>query len=362
MRVDQLAGLVERHGDRVDGEVAAGEIARDPGRARPRAAPRVGVGLRSRARRCRSAPPVSHRRGPEAVVARGISPPSAAASLERVALDDDVEVGAARRRAARRAPRRRPGRRRLRLAAPRRAPARRRAAPRSGPRGLGVDLAWQRSVGCERAADAFPTMTAFADGPPARRSGARGACARACSGRGRGAASPSAPAARSPTIRSSSATATSAARRRCELEAEEQPKPRSRSRRSTGPSTATTTSARATCRPKRVKPPFDASEWSFQAGQAARVLADRRRRHPLLPSTRTRSSTRSTPTRARSSGSSDIGVLGASSPAYSRRARLRGHARARRRRWRCAPATARCSGRGRSPAAARPRRSSSART
>ena len=96
--------------------------------------------------------------------------------------------------------------------------------------------------------------------------------------------------------------------------------------------------------------------------QAARVLADRRRRHPLLPGQGRALLRARAPTRARSSGRSR------SAPSGRRRRPTRTGsstrspcsappASTRAKRWRCARRTASCCGAIRCPGAARPRRS-----
>ena len=120
----------------------------DAGRASPRAAPRVRVGLGPGRGRGRSRGPPSRTLAVAKRSCSSTSPPRRRGHRRGVALDGDVEVGRASRRAAGRGPPRRPDR-----AATRRRRSRRRsqlgiapasAAPRSLSLGLG--LAWASSL------------------------------------------------------------------------------------------------------------------------------------------------------------------------------------------------------------------------
>ena len=148
-----------------------------------------------------------------------------------------------------------------------------------------------------------------------------------------------------------------AARRRARSSAtRSRPTPKEVARPSTGRSTATTTQRTRYLPTKRVEPPFDASDG---ASRPASCSSSRRSWSTARSTsrTRTRSSTRSTPSTGKVEWKKQIGDLNASSPAYSRRASVRGQPRARRQAIAVlrAPTTARCSGRTRCPGAARPR-------
>ncbi len=112
---------------------------------------------------------------------------------------------------------------------------------------------------------------------------------------------------------------------------------------------------------KRVKPPYDASEWSFQAGKLLEfspIVA----KGTLYFQDKDALFYALSADKGKVEWKKDIGGLGAASPAYSHGVvyavtlqRAPGSTRARR--WRCGPRTASCSGVFRSPGEARPRRS-----
>ena len=176
------------------------------------------------------------------------------------------------RRAARRARRRRPGTRPRPARAGRVArPPRTRAAPRSSRRGR-RRLSRARCHGqiCGRPRTRFPTMTPFADARAPEDLGrvARPACACAIDRGGQPDRRLSAPASIAYVVlkRDSDVSCPPPVHARGRARRSRRATP-SRSRRSTGRSTATTTQRTRYLPTKRVKPPYDASEWSFQAGK-----------------------------------------------------------------------------------------------
>ena len=167
MGIDQLSIAGQRHRHRVDREVAAGEVGGQRRRAnlgeRARVSVRLGCALppgRPRGRRparplCRSAR--AHRTSPPSRRASSATSPSTATSMS-----------ARRGQAADRARRRRPDMRRS-PSRPR-AGARSREAPPGAPR-VARARSWRWGATSRLfmgPSDPFPTMTAFADGSPAR--------------------------------------------------------------------------------------------------------------------------------------------------------------------------------------------------
>ena len=92
VRVDDLAGLGQRHRERVDGEIAPAQVLGEGRRAHLGQRPGARVGLRSRPGDVDRAGRQVNRRGLEAVVDAGASPPSASISLAASPVDDQVEV------------------------------------------------------------------------------------------------------------------------------------------------------------------------------------------------------------------------------------------------------------------------------
>ena len=112
---------------------------------------------------------------------------------------------------------------------------------------------------------------------------------------------------------------------------------------------------------KRVRPPLRRLRVELSGRQAARVLADRRQRDPLLPGQERRCCTRSAPTRATSNGRSRSARSAQPPPPTPTASCSRSPSSVRResrraKRSRFAPRTASCFGDSRSPGAARRRR------